>query len=305
MFLLSLTRILRFAFQSFLRNIWLSLVTVTIIILTVFSLTTLVLINVVTEQAVTAVKDRVDISLYFEVGAKEEQVNLIKDQIGKMSHVTAVGYISADAALERFKQTHSSDELVQEALNEIGENPLGPVLTIKADDLKNYPVILKSIQDFKIDEITKEIDYNDHQLIIKRIESISAKIKQVGLILSIVFAVISLLVVFNTIRMGIYVHRDEISIMKLVGAGNWFIRGPFLVESAMYALLGCLIFWILFFISLNFLGSSVHSFFADIKFNLVGYLLHNFFYIFGFELLVVIFLNLISTLIAMGRHLRV
>ncbi|MDD5290072.1 MAG: permease-like cell division protein FtsX [Patescibacteria group bacterium] len=305
MFILSFTRILRFAFQSFLRNIWLSLVTVTIIVLTVFSLTTLILINVVTEQAVTAVKDRVDISLYFEAGAKEEQVTLIRNQIEKMSHVVAVNYVSADSALELFKQTHSGDELIQEALKEIETNPLGPVLTVKADDLKNYPIILKSIQDFKIDEITKEIDYDDHQLIIERIESVSAKIKQIGLILSIVFALISLLVVLNTIRMGIYVHRDEISIMKLVGASNWFIRGPFLVESVMYALLGCLVFWILFFIGLNFLAPSVHSFFADIKFNLVDYLLHNFFYIFGFELLAIIFLNLISTLIAMGKHLRV
>jgi cell division transport system permease protein len=305
MFILSLTRILRFAFQSFLRNIWLSLVTVTIIVLTVFSLTVLVLVNVVTNQAVTAIKAKVDISLYFEAGVKAEQVSLVQNQVEKIQHVVGVNYISADEALKRFQQAHSGDELVQQALQEIGDNPLGPVLVVQADDLNNYPLILQSIQDFKINEITKEIDYDDHKLIIERIESISAKVKQVGLILTLVFVIISLLVVFNTIRMGIYVHRDEISIMKLVGASNWFIRGPFLVESIMYALFGCLVFWILFFIGLNFLAPSVHNFFTSIKFDLVDYVLHNFFYLFGFELLAIIFLNLLSTLIAMGRHLRV
>jgi cell division transport system permease protein len=272
--------------------------------LTVLSLTVLILINVVTNQAVITIKDKVDISLYFEAGAKTEQVTLVQNQVEKIQHVVEVKHVSADEALERFKQEHSRDELVQEALQEIGDNPLGPVLVVRADDLNNYPVILQSIKDFKINEITKEIDYDDHRLIIERIENISAKVKQVGMILSFVFVIISLLVVFNTIRMGIYIHRDEINIMKLVGASNWFVRGPFLVESIMYALFGCLVFWILFFVSLNFLGSSVHNFFADIKFNLVDYVLHNFLYIFGFELLVIIVLNLISTAVAMGRHLR-
>lgn len=304
MFLLSLSRVLRFAFQSFLRNIWLTLATVTVIMLTVFSLTTLILINVVTDQAVTTIKNKVDISLYFEAGAKTEQVDLIKSQVEKIQEVTAVNYISADEALKNFSQTHGNDALVQEAIKEVGENPLGPVLVIKTSDPKNYPAILQSIKDFKIDKSVKEIDYDDHKLIIERIENVSSKIKQVGLVLSIVFAIISLLVVFNTIRMGIYVHRDEINIMKLVGAGNWFVRGPFLVESVLYALFGCLIFWIVFFLGLNFVGSSVHNFFADINFDLGNYVLHNFFYIFGFELLSVIILNLISTFVAMGRHLR-
>jgi cell division transport system permease protein len=273
--------------------------------LTVFSLTTLILINVVADQAISSVKDSVDISVYFEAGAKEDEIQLAKSQIEKIQHVVFVNFVSASEALEKFKQTHKNDELIQNALNEIDENPLGAVLVIKADDLKNYPSILSSINDFKINEEAKEIDYDDHKLIIERIENISRKIKQVSMVLSLVFAIISLLVVFNTIRMGIFIHRDEINIMKLVGASNWFIRGPFLVESIMYSLFGCLIFWVLFFIGLNFLAHFAQSFFADINFNMVAYILHNFVYIFGFELIAIIFLNLISTAIAMGKHLRV
>jgi cell division transport system permease protein len=305
MFLLSLTRILKFAFQSFFRNIWLSLVTVTIILLTILSLTTLVLVNVITDQAVAALKEKIDISIYFEPQAKEEQVTLIRDQIAKMQYVVAVDYVSAQAALEKFKETHAREELILEALQEVEGNPLGPVLIVKAADLNHYPLILKNIQDFKIQEFAKEIDYDDHQLIIQKIEAASQKIKQIGLILSIIFSLISLLVVFNTIRVGIYVHGDEIGIMKLVGASNWFIRGPFLVESILYALFGCLLFWIILFALLTFINPAISAFFGDINFNLGQYLLQNFFFIFGFEFLVITILNIISTFVAMGRHLRV
>ncbi len=305
MFILSTARILRFAFQSFLRNIWLSVVTITIIVLTVLSLTVLILINVVADQAVTSIKDRIDISLYFEAGSNSDQVKLVEDQIWKMQHVKNVDYVSADKALEMFAETHRDNELIQDALNEIGENPLGPVLIIKADSIDNYPLILQSIKDFKIDELAKEIDYDDHEIIINRIELVSQKIRQFSLILSIVFTIISLLVVFNTIRIGIYVHRDEIGIMKLVGASNWFIRGPFLVESILYAIFGCLIFWIVFYLLIGFINPMVAGFFAEIDFSIIDYLTSNFLFIFGFEILVIIVLNIISSLLAMNRHLKV
>jgi len=305
MFLLSIARILQFAFQSFLRNIWLSIVTITIIVLTVLSLTILILINVMTEQAVSSIKQRIDISLYFEAGTPADQVLLVESQINKIQHVKNVEYVSSDIALKKFSETHSNNELIQSALNEIGENPLGPVLIVKADNIDNYPLILQSIKDFKIDELTKEIDYDDHKIIMERIELISQKIKQFSLILSIVFAAISLLVVFNTIRIGIYVHKDEIGIMKLVGASNWFVRGPFLVETVLYAIFGCLIFWILFYLLIGFVNPLVAGFFAEIDFSIVDYLLKNFYFIFGFEFLAILILNIISSLLAMNKYLRV
>jgi len=258
-----------------------------------------------TEQAVSSIKQRIDISLYFEAGTPADQVLLVESQINKIQHVKNVEYVSSDVALKKFSETHINNELIQSALNEIGENPLGPVLIVKADNIDNYPLILQSIKDFKIDELTKEIDYDDHKIIMERIELISQKIKQFSLILSIVFAAISLLVVFNTIRIGIYVHKDEIGIMKLVGASNWFVRGPFLVETVLYAIFGCLIFWILFYLLIGFVNPLVAGFFAEIDFSIVDYLLKNFYFIFGFEFLAILILNIISSLLAMNKYLRV
>jgi len=305
MFLLSLTRIIRFALQNFYRNIWLSIVTITVIILTLFSLTSLIVINAGVNQAILTVKNKVDISIYFKTATAENTVNDFKEKINSYASVKEVNFISANEALEKFKNNHKNDQLIQNALQELESNPLGPTLTIKTYDVNLYPQILNQLKIDKVDQLAEEIDYDDNKLVIERLEVISQKVQKLGLIISIIFAIISLLVVFNTIRIGIYTHKDEIGIMKLVGAGNWFVRVPFLLEGIFYALLGSIFFWFLFYVAAGFLQPFLSSFFIDINFNLMSYLVSHFLYIFGFELIIMIVLNMISSFIAIGKYLRV
>ncbi len=305
MFLLAFTRIIRFSIQNFYRNIWLSLVTLTVIVLTLLSLTSLIILNAAANQAILSIKDKIDISIYFPRGTSEEQVQSVKATIEKYPDIKAVAFVSAEQALQKFRQLHQNEALITDALNELGENPLGPTLTVKARDVNLYPQILNRLKKDKIDTLTEEIDYDDHKLVIQKLEEGSGKIKQAGLVVSLVFALISLLVVFNTIRIGIYTHRHEIGIMKLVGAGNWFIRAPFLVEGIIYSILGILIFWLLFYLLIGIIQPLLYRFFIDINFNLMSYLAGHFFYIFGFELIAVIILNIISSFIAMGKYLKV
>lgn len=305
MFLLSISRVIRFALQNFYRNIWLSLVTITIIILTLFSLTSLIVLNAGIGQAMISIKNKIDISVYFKAESAEKDINAIKEKISGYSEVKEVGLINANQALEKFKQKHLGDTIIEEALKELESNPLGPTLTVKANDVNLYPTILERIKNEKIENLVEEIDYDDHKLVIERLEAISQKIKKLGMVISIIFAIISLLVVFNTIRIGIYTHKEEIGIMKLVGAGNWFVRAPFLLEGVLYALLGLIIFWILFYIATSFLQPFLSSFFIDINFNLMNYLTSHFLYIFGFELIMMVVLNIISSFIAIGKYLRV
>ncbi len=305
MLLLSLTRIIKFSFQNFYRNFWLSLVTITIIILTLFSLTSLIVLNAAADHAILTIKNKIDISIYFEPNAEEQQVKLIKQNIEKYEQVKEVKFVSADQALSKFKKFHENDELIQESLAELDENPLGPTLTVKAENVNLYPEILNSIHKDKINELVQDIDYDDHKLIIQKLEDIGQKIRTFGLVISGFFALIALLVVFNTIRIGIYTHREEIGIMKLVGASNWFIRMPFLLEGVLYALVGSIIFWIMFYILAGILQPIFYNFFIDINFNLMSYISSHFIYIFGFELIVIIVLNTISSFIAIGKYLRV
>jgi len=277
----------------------------TIIVLTLFSLTSLIILNTATNQAILSIKDKVDISVYFPPDAKEEQVQSIKENIEKYDLVKEVGFISANEALNKFKLRHENDELIQEALAELDANPLGPTLTVKANDVTLYPEILVRLRQDKIDEAVQEIDYDDHKLVIQKLEDMTGKVKDAGLIVSGIFALISFLIVFNTIRIGIYTHRNEIGIMKLVGASNWFIRMPFLLEGIFYAIIGTIIFWLIFYLLLGILQPVLYKFFIDIDFNLVSYVSSNFFYIFGFELIAVIILNILSAFVAIGKYLRV
>ncbi|MBU4360521.1 ABC transporter permease [Patescibacteria group bacterium] len=305
MFLLNLTRIIKFSFQNFYRNFWLSLVTITIIILTLFSLTSLIVLNAAADNAILTIKDKIDISIYFDPGADEQQVKLIKQNIEKYEQVKEVKFISAEQALSKFKKFHENDELIQESLAELDENPLGPTLTIKSENVNLYPEILTQIHQDKIDELAQDIDYDDHKLVIQKIEYVGQKIRTFGLVVSGLFALIALLVVFNTIRIGIYTHREEIGIMKLVGASNWFIRLPFLLEGVLYATISSIVFWIIFYLIAGVLQPIFYNFFIDINFNLMSYISSYFVYIFGFELIIIIVLNTISSFIAIGKYLRV
>ncbi|MFH1890068.1 MAG: permease-like cell division protein FtsX [Candidatus Kuenenbacteria bacterium] len=305
MFLVSTSRILKFSWQHFWRNIWLSIVTMTIIVLTLFSLTTLVLVNVIADYATGSIKDTIDVSLYFDDQASEESVQLLQTELEKIEEVREIKYISPQNALDEFKKAHKGNETIEATLLEFENNPLGATLVLEAYNVEQYPVIMEKIKEMKADELVEKIDYEDHQLLIGRINDFTKKIKTFGFIISAIFIFIAILTVFNTIRMGIYIHRKEIGIMRLVGANNWYIRTPFILEGLFYAALSCIIFWIIVFVLLHFFGPKINSFFTEINFDIVKYMMANFFNIFGFEFIIIAVVNMISALIAMGKYLRV
>lgn len=127
-----------------------------------------------------------------------------------------------------------------ESLKEVGENPLGATLIVKANDPKDYPTILKIFDEPQYENIIQDKSFDDHEAVIKRIETISDKTRKTGAGLTGVFAVIAVLIGFNTVRMTIYTHREEIGIMKLVGATNRFVRSPYVVNGVFYGLFAVL-----------------------------------------------------------------
>ncbi|HOZ36828.1 MAG TPA: permease-like cell division protein FtsX [bacterium] len=305
MLFLSSRRILIFSWQHFWRNIWLSLVTITIIVLTLFSLTTLILVNAIADYAVNSVKDTVDVSLYFDNAVSEEAIKTLKQELDKIEELKEVRYVSPEEALAQFKETHKDDKDIQSALAELDKNPLGGTLILSAHAIEQYPLIIEKLKDLKADQLAEKIDYNDHQKLIERINNFTAKLRTFVLALSLVFILVAILTVFNTIRMGIYIHRTEIGIMRLVGASNWFIRLPFVIEGLLYAVFGCLVFWLFLALALHFTGDWINGFLAGINFDIRAYLNQNILNILGFEFIVVAIINMISAAFAMGKHLKV
>lgn len=301
----ALQRIISFAWQSFWRNIWLSLVTITIIVLTFVSINFLILVNVVSDIAIQLVKDKVDISLYFKPDITESQVLEVQTYLSSLTQVKEINYISQQEALQKFRELHQDDQAIIESLDELDENPIGATLQIKAKDIGEYQAIDDTLVNSKYNTLILDKNFEDNKTFITQIESFSNNIRKVAIITSIVFILIASLIVFNTIRVAIYTHRQEIRVMKLVGATNWFIRSPFLLEAIFYGVVSCIAAIAVVYPLLNFIQPYVNNFFLTNQFSLADYFTSNFWLIFGLELLMIIFINIVSSSIALRRYLRV
>lgn len=305
MFVLALYRSLVFALQSFWRNFWLSLVTIFIIVLTFLSLNSLVVLNFLTNSAIVAVKDKVDISIYFKEGVKDSAIEEVKNKISGLPQVKEVRFYSAEQNLETFTARHQGDPTTLATLQALQNNPLGATINIKAKDLAAYPEILKAIDQPAINELLEDKGFDTHELVINKINSLTKQVQNAAIIVSLIFAIIAALIVFNTIRIAIFSHREEIAVMKLVGASNWFVRAPFILESMLYALVGCLVSALVIYALLGLLQPQLTSFFAGLNIDIISYYNQNWLLIFGWELLVIIILNFIACLLAVGKYLKV
>jgi len=306
--LVSFFRSIKLAFQNFARNFWLSLVTLTIIILSLISINILILLNIFTNTAINNVKEKIDISIYLKPNITDDQSYAIKSKIESFEQVEEVTYISAEQSLENFKKRHLTDDVLLESIEELDDNPLGITLIIKAKNTNNYSQILSKIEGKDFTEYSNWIadkDFNNYKLIIEKLNSASDKIRTVGYAASGILLLITLLIIFNSIRVAIYTHHEEIEIMRLVGATSKFISGPFFAESILYALISWLIVVIITYACLNLAQPYISSFIGVASdFSIVEYYKTNFFTIFGWQLILVVVLSIISASIAIRKYLR-
>ncbi|MFH1030772.1 MAG: permease-like cell division protein FtsX [bacterium] len=304
--LISLYRVIKFAFQNFWRNIWLSLVTVTILTLTFITISFLLIFNVIAKQSITVIQDKIDISVYFKRDIAEEEITQTQFKLLSMPWTKNIKYISREQALENFKIKHFDNNKLIDILGELDENPLGATLIVTAKDIEGYNKIIDVLnsEEFILKIQNTETDFNNYRRAIDRISIITNKVKQIGITASIVLALIAVLIVFYTIKIAVYIHKDEIAIMKLVGAGNLFVKAPFLIESILYAILASMLSIIILYPLLKFVNPHI-EFFVGADFNLITYFKDNIFIIAGWQLLAAILLNLISSSAALGKYLKV
>lgn len=237
----SLFRILKTGFVNFWRNIWLSAAATMVMTITLVIFSILGLLFGVTKYSVATIQDRVDISVYYKTGVAESVIAQYKKELEQDPRVKAVTYVSAEQALQNFKDKHAKDPLVLDSLAELAENPLPATLQVKAQELSQYPELAKFIQDGPQKDRLSKINYEDNRLLIERLSRILQYILYGGGALALVFAIIAILVIFNTITLTIYNRREEVEIMRLVGATNGYIRGPFLVEAFLYSVVATVV----------------------------------------------------------------
>ena len=302
--MLSFLRIIKFSFQDIVRNIWLSIVTVTILILALFSINMLFTVKLISQNAVTAVKNKINISLYFKADASEAMIMDVRDKVAALPGVKTVTFISKNVALDNFRNNNKNNLEILNALQELGKNPLSPSLVIVPDDFDNSAALITSLKTLESDAIESR-DFSDNSTILEKINFITSRVNEVGLFLILIFVLTSILVVYNAIRVAIYTHRQEIEIMRLVGASNFFIYMPYLCSAFVYALISVLVVIISFYPLLTILQPYLEVFFTDYSVNILTYYVNNFFAIFGLQFMVVFGITLIASLLAARKYAKI
>jgi len=305
MILITAYRIFKTALNGFYRNGWVATATISIMVFTLFIIGSLFLMNVSTNTVLALLEDKIDLAVYFKNDTSESTILQMKDDLSKYSEVKEIQYISRDKALAEFKQKHQANEKIISSLQELENNPLEASLNIKASQANLYGLIAdfinKSTYKQKISKVS--YDQESNKQMIERFNEINASVRKGGLILSLVFAIIALLIVFNTVRLAIYTRREEIKIMRLVGAKNWFIQWPFIIQGALYGIISAIACLIIMYSTLYFASPKIVQFIAEV--DLLYYFQHNFFMLSGILCLIGLALGTISSFVAVRRYLKV
>lgn len=307
MFLVDLLRMLRFAGQNFWRNFWLTVVTIFIITLALISVSFLLVFNLVANNVLDVVQAKSEIYIDLTSEAKLAQVEFLVEELGKLPDMKEVRYITPEETLQRFQALHQDDEIIMESLQSLDDNPFTGSILLRVEKIDQFPLLLTEISRPEysgILEINNREFYQARDLI-EAISEYSNKIEKVGFAFSMFFIIISIVVVFNTIQMGIYSHREEINIMKLVGASNWFVRAPFIIEGIFYSLVAILIVIILSYPLAAYLQPYLDSFLGEYSLDLIRTINRNFILTFGLEALIAILITTVSSLLATRKYLRV
>ena len=310
MLLTNARRILKSGFVSFWRNGFVSFAAILVMVVTLFVIGSLVFAQAMLGATLAQIQDKVDINVYFVTAAAEEDIIALQKKIEQLPEVSSVEYTSRDEALEEFRARHANDHLTLQALEELGDNPLGANLSIKAKETSQYEGIATFLESDTValssvegKPIIDKINFFQNKVAIDRLSQIIEYSKKFGWFVSLVLAAASAIIIFSTIRLAIYTAREEIAVMRLVGASNSYIRGPFVFEGIMYGLIAGLIVLALFYPLTLSLGPKTEAFFGDA--NMYAYYLSHI----GLLTLVIlgsgIVLGAFSSYLAVKKYLKV
>lgn len=301
---LSLIRIIKFSLQDIGRNIWLSLVTIIIMVLALFTVNMLLVVKVIGSTAVDAIKEKIDINLFIKSDAGEDEILALKASVSQLDEVRDVTYVSKTEALENFKKNHADNPEILESLRELGTNPMTPSLVIRPKRLDEFDNLINKINAMD-DKIIESRNFSNYKVMLNKINSITEKVANAGLFLSGIFIFITILVVYNSVRVAIYTHRREIVIMRLVGASRWFIQMPYLLSGVVYTMFGILAIMGIFYPFLTLLQPYLETFFVGYNVNLISYFYGQAHIIFGLQFAGVAIVNIIASQLAVRKYSRV
>jgi len=281
----------------------LSVATCFIMVITILLGSSLFLLKDINQFLTSSIQEKADISVYFKEDAAEEEIFNLEEELSKIPEVKDIKYISKEKALEEFTKKHKDESSLMESLAEVGGNPFLAALNIKAFEASQYQAVVNFLENPDFENLIEKVDYYQRKPIIEKIFALTVGMKNTGLVISIILAIVAVLVTFNTIRLAILNQGEEIRIQRLVGASNWFIRAPFLVQGAIAGFFATLISLLIFSLICLFLSPKIEILFSDL--NIWNFFTKNFSTIILLQLATGILLGMISSTIAIRKYLKV
>jgi cell division transport system permease protein len=306
----TIKRIFRTGFLDFWRNGFVTFASVLMMVFTLFVIGLALFTGIILDSTLAEFRNKADMSIYFTVDAPQEKITELQTSVKALPEVAETQFMTREEALAQFRERHQNDQLTLQALEELGENPLGAVLTVKAKDISQYEAIATFLRGQEAltpggASIIDKINYYDeqHRNALSRLSEITDSAKLIGLAIILIFVFTTIAISFNTLRLAIYSSRDEIHVMRLVGAGKGYIRAPFIVEGILYGLIAGIVTLLLFYPLTWWLGKETARFFGGMNV-FVYYLGH-----FPFFFLVIVgsgvVLGAVASYLAVRRYLQV
>lgn len=300
-------RIVKAGLFNFWRSGYVSLASISVMLVTLSVIGSVIFVGAILNITMTELRSKVDINVYFITTTTEADILSLKKKIEVLPEVLNVGYVSRDEALANFRLKHENDQITIQALDELGDNPLGAVLNIKAKQPSQYEGIANFLNEENIlsadgNKIIDKINYFENRIAIDKLSRIITSAENLGLAISFALVIVSIIITFNTIRLAIYISREEISVMQLVGASKNYVRGPFVVTGVIVGLISGLITMVVFFPVCYWLGGTTQNFF--IGFNIFDYYLSNFFQILFIVVGSGVGIGALASLLAVRKYLK-
>jgi cell division transport system permease protein len=304
---LSMKRVTRYGIAGFVRNGFISLAAILIMTITLFVVAGLMMSAAALDATLAQLTNKVDVTVYFTPNASLEQITTIQNSLKALPEVASIKYVSREDALAEFRERHKNDQLTLQALEELGDNPLGASLEIRAKETSQYEAISKYLSDQAANQtgssaFIDKINFFQNKAAIDRLTNIIQTSQRLGIAITIILAVSSVLIAFNTIRLAIYTARDEIGVMNLVGAGHWYVRGPFMVAGILYGIVSAIIVLIVLYPVTIWLGPGSEKFLGS--FNVFTYYTDTFATLFLTLMGAGIGIGALSSYLAVRRYLR-
>lgn len=301
-------RMLVAGIKSFTRGGAVSAATVLIMTVTLGIIAFLIFLSALLTFTLGTLTDKVDVSVYFVTTATEAEILAVKGQLEKLPQVENVSYTSADEALAAFRERHANDQLTLQALNELGTNPLDASLAVRAKDPAEYESIVNFLEASPAlsssgTSIIDRINYAQNKEVIDRLTLAIGATRDIGFIVIILFAIASILIAFATIRLAIYTAKEEIAVMRLVGASNVYIQGPFVVTGVITGVVAATAVLVLLVPAAWYAGKNTTAWFGG--FNLASYYADNFLLVFAILMLSGLVLGAVASVLAINKYLKV